>query len=293
MSTSWTWTVSLAASTSPLSVDQLRVPQERPYFADEEGQALETARAVHRAVRLTSLICRNRKTAIIGRVPARLLVTSSVGRHPSRRSAEWDWWDPPQRHRRGAQRPARKRLETPSRATSSSRARTRSVADTRPEVSKAAIHRWWGSESELALDTFLADMRQGACAHTGTLARERRARLRAKSNLWPAAAPVGANRVGCGGIARCSLSQSIEAAHGQPICAKAARRTPTCCRARATEIAPDTPIDVALDMAVGAIHYRLLLHRGPVDTRLGDATLDLLLPALKPTKEDERGRNSR
>ncbi len=46
------------------------------------------------------------------------------------------------------------------------------------------------------------------------------------------------------------------------------------------EIAPDAPYDVALDMAVGAIYYRLLLGTAPVDIRLADQAVDLVLAAL-------------
>jgi hypothetical protein len=47
------------------------------------------------------------------------------------------------------------------------------------------------------------------------------------------------------------------------------------------EIPPDAPVDLALDMTVGAVYYRLLLGTAPVDVRMADAAVDLVLAALK------------
>ena len=47
------------------------------------------------------------------------------------------------------------------------------------------------------------------------------------------------------------------------------------------EISPDAPVDLVLDMAVGAIYYRLLLGTAPVGVRLADQAVDLVMAALK------------
>ena len=47
------------------------------------------------------------------------------------------------------------------------------------------------------------------------------------------------------------------------------------------EIDAGAPSDLALDMLVGAVYYRVFLQSGPIDTRLADDSVELLLAGLE------------
>jgi len=160
------------------------------------------------------------------------------------------------------------------------RAMTVDAVAARAGVSKATIYRWWASKAELALDAFLADVRaQVPVPDTGTLAGDLRARMRATVRTY-GRPPL-----------RHVLTALVAAAQFDADFATALRERllpplregslELFRRAIARgEIAPDAPLEVALDMVVGAVYYRLLLGTGPVDLELADTTVDLILRAL-------------
>jgi hypothetical protein len=47
------------------------------------------------------------------------------------------------------------------------------------------------------------------------------------------------------------------------------------------EIDAGAPSDLALDTLVGAVYYRVFLKSGPIDTRLADDSVELLLAGLE------------
>jgi AcrR family transcriptional regulator len=152
----------------------------------------------------------------------------------------------------------------------------------RAGVSKATIYRWWRSKAELALDTVLADARQQIpVPDTGTLAGDVRARARATAkafrspNLGPAmAALIGeaqADPVFALAFRDRVIRQLREASLGM--------------FRRATdrgEIADGIDSEVALDMLMAPIYYRLLMRTGRLDARFADQVADLLLAAISP-----------
>jgi AcrR family transcriptional regulator len=154
------------------------------------------------------------------------------------------------------------------------------VAD-RAGVSKATIYRWWKSKAELALDSFVGDVRARVpVPDTGSLAGDLRARLRATVRTY-ARPPL-----------RGVLKALVGEAQFDPAFAELLRRLvvePLRDGSREIfrralergEISADAPVDLALDMAVGAIYYRILLGTAPVGIRLADQAVDLVIAALK------------
>jgi AcrR family transcriptional regulator len=153
----------------------------------------------------------------------------------------------------------------------------------RAGVSKATIYRWWRSKAELALDTALADARQQIpLPDTGTLVGDLRARARATArafrspNLGPAMAALVGEAQADPAFARAFRDRVINPLRegSLEMFKRAIARG---------EIADDTPIEVALDMLVAPIYYRLLLRTGPLDTRYADEVVYLLLTGLSST----------
>jgi AcrR family transcriptional regulator len=153
----------------------------------------------------------------------------------------------------------------------------------RAGVSKATIYRWWRSKAELALDTALADARQQIpLPDTGTLVGDLRARARATArafrspNLGPAMAALVGEAQADPAFARAFRDRVINPLRegSLEMFKRAIARG---------EIAEDTPIEVALDMLVAPIYYRLLLRTGPLDTRYADEVVYLLLTGLSST----------
>ena len=153
----------------------------------------------------------------------------------------------------------------------------------RAGVSKATIYRWWRSKAELALDTALADARQQIpMPDTGSLVGDLRARARATARAF------GSPKLGP------AMAALIGEAQADPAFALAFRdrvirplrdgSRELFKRAIARgEIAEDTPIEVALDMLMAPMHYRLLLRTGRLDAKFADEVVYLLLTGLSST----------
>jgi AcrR family transcriptional regulator len=152
----------------------------------------------------------------------------------------------------------------------------------RAGVSKATIYRWWRSKAQLALETFLEDVRQQIpWADTGSLAGDLRARARAMARAFssPTLGPVMAALIG-EAQAEADFAVAFRDRVIRPL-----RDTSLEMFKRAIargEIAETTPIEAALDMLVAPIYYRLLLRTGRLDRRFADEVVELLLAALLP-----------
>ncbi len=150
----------------------------------------------------------------------------------------------------------------------------------RAGVSKATIYRWWQSKAELALDAFVGDV--GArvpVPDKGSLAADLRTRLRATVTTYgrPPLRGMLTELVGAAQFDR-GFAEMLRERVIRPL--REGSRDVFRRAIERGEIAPDAPFDVALDMAVGAIYYRLLLGTAPVDVRLADQAVDLVLAAL-------------
>ena len=157
----------------------------------------------------------------------------------------------------------------------------------RAGVSKATIYRWWRSKAELALDTALADARQQIpMPDTGTLVGDLRVRARATARAF------GSPKLGP------AMAALIGEAQADPAFAIAFRDRvirPLRDGSRELfkraisrgEIAEDIPIEVALDMLMAPMHYRLLLRTGRLDSKFADEVVDMLLAGLAPAAESQ------
>jgi AcrR family transcriptional regulator len=150
----------------------------------------------------------------------------------------------------------------------------------RAGVSKATIYRWWRSKEDLALDIYLADMRQRIpLPDTGNLAADLRTRARATARAFSSRnlGPVLAELIG---------EAQADPAFGLAFRDRVIRplREESLAilkRAQARgEIGSEIPVEVALDVLVGPLYYRLLLHTGRLDARFADQVVDLLLAGL-------------
>lgn len=148
-------------------------------------------------------------------------------------------------------------------------------------VSKATIYRWWSGKAELALETFLGGVQeQVPVPDTGSLAGDLRAWMRATVRAYgrPPLGPI--------------LTALLAEAQFDPVFRTALRERAIgplrnasrgiFRRAEARgEIATPAPADLALDMLVGAVYYRLFLQSGPVNQRLAYDSVDLLMAGIR------------
>jgi AcrR family transcriptional regulator len=150
----------------------------------------------------------------------------------------------------------------------------------RAGVSKATIYRWWRSKAELALDTVLADARQQIpVPDTGTLAGDLRARARATArafrspNLGPAMAAL---------IGEAQADPEFGIAFRDRVIRQLREGSLEMFKRALDrgEIAEGIDPEVALDMLVAPLYYRLLLRTGRLDARFADAVADLLVAGL-------------
>jgi len=152
----------------------------------------------------------------------------------------------------------------------------------RAGVSKATIYRWWPTKGVLALDAFYAEWNRvrGATPDTGSLAGDLRSRARAAVRFMN-------SRPG-----RC-LRTLVAEAQCDPQLAEGYRTRvlePLREQSRQLfqraidrgEIAPDTRLEVVLDLLYGPLFHRLLMEHLPLNRRFADGVVDLVLAAVAP-----------
>jgi AcrR family transcriptional regulator len=156
----------------------------------------------------------------------------------------------------------------------------------RAGVSKATIYRWWGSKELLALDALAAAWavpEPAAHRDTGSLRGDLLARLR------PWLRQLNEERFG--GV----IAGLIAEAQTDPDFAKLylehfihpRRDASRVLLARAIErgeIAPNTDLEVALDLLYGPIYHRLLHQHAPLTDRFVQEVVDSVIRALAPRK---------
>ncbi|MDT7741354.1 MAG: hypothetical protein QOE59_432 [Actinomycetota bacterium] len=157
-------------------------------------------------------------------------------------------------------------------------------------VSKATIYRWWPTKETLALDALHHEWSGDADADpdTGTLDGD----LLAMLHPW-------ARRVVSRPYARV-IAALITKAHSDPafatdylahlIAPRRDRARPAFDRAiERGEIAPDAPVEVALDLVYGALYHRMLHGHAPLDQAFVDDVVDLALHGILTAHHDRNG----
>ena len=155
------------------------------------------------------------------------------------------------------------------------------VAD-RAGVSKATIYRWWESKGELALDALVLELvaKLRTVPDTGSFRDDLRGYLRTVARTY------GNNTIGRTQAAIVGEMQSdpvlrkaYTARVSEPL--RAASREIFARAIARGEIVSDTDIDLVLDLLIGAVFLRLLFERGPLNERVADSLVDLVLKGLQ------------
>ena len=135
----------------------------------------------------------------------------------------------------------------------------------RAHVSKATLYRWWPSKAHLLLDAYLAKAhRDVPVPDTGDLFTDLQRHL---GHVAYAFAHLGTGRT----LAEILLAANLDPGFGEQFRATLLddrRRTLRLILDRALargEVRPDADIEVAIDMAYGAVHHRLLVSHAEID----------------------------
>jgi len=151
----------------------------------------------------------------------------------------------------------------------------------RAGVSKATIYRWWPSKELLAVDALFSEWAASlpnADHDTGTL----RGDLLASFRPWLRqlnAKPFG--RVIAGLVAEAQTDPEFGRLYREHFVQPRRNATrPLLLRAiERGEIAPDTNLDVTLDLLYGPIYHRLLHGHGPINDRFVQQVIDAVIAA--------------
>ena len=160
----------------------------------------------------------------------------------------------------------------------------------RAGVSKATIYRWWPTKETLALDALYTewDTTRSNPRDTGSL----RGDLLALLRPW---ARLASSRP----YARVFAALLTEAQTDPDFAAEYRQRVlePRRDQARAIfnraidrgEIAPDTKIEVALDILYGPLYHRLLNGHAPLNDRFVQDVIDMALGGIRPAEDRAAG----
>jgi len=148
-------------------------------------------------------------------------------------------------------------------------------------VSKATIYRWWESKGELALDALVAELVASlkAVPNTGSLRDDLRGYMRMVVRTY-ADPIVGRTQAAIIGEMQSdpALRRSYRTHVTEPV-----RERSRQIFARAIErgeLSPSTDTDLILDLLIGAVFLRLLLDIGPLNQRVADSLVDVVLDGL-------------
>lgn len=149
-------------------------------------------------------------------------------------------------------------------------------------VSKATIYRWWESKSELALDALVTELvaKLRAVADTGSLREDLRRYMRVVARTY-GNPTVGRTQAAI--IAEMQSDPDLRKAYRARV-TEPLREASRGIFARAIargEIPSSTEADLVLDLLIGAVFLRLLFDRGPLNERVADSLVDVVLGGIR------------
>ena len=149
-------------------------------------------------------------------------------------------------------------------------------------VSKATIYRWWESKGELALDALVAELvaSMKAVPNTGSLRDDLRGYMRMVVRTY--GDPV-VGRTQAAIIGEMQSDPALRRAYRTHVTEPVRERSRQIF-ARAIErgeIPPNTDPDLILDLLIGAVFIRLLFDIGPLNQRVADSLVDVVLTGLQ------------
>jgi AcrR family transcriptional regulator len=149
-------------------------------------------------------------------------------------------------------------------------------------VSKATIYRWWESKGELALDALVVELvaKMKDVPDTGSVETDLRRYIRTVVRTYgnPTVGRTQAAIIGEMQSDR-ALRRAYRARVTEPLRTES-RKIFTRAIARG-EIPLDTDVDLVLDSLIGAVFIRLLFDLGPLNQRVADSLVDMVLKGLK------------
>jgi AcrR family transcriptional regulator len=155
------------------------------------------------------------------------------------------------------------------------------VAD-KAGVGKATIYRWWESKGELALDALVGELvaKMKEIPDTGSVEADLRGYIRIVVRTYgnPTVGRTQAAIIGEMQSDR-ALRRAYRARVTEPLRTES-RKIFTRAIARG-EIPPETDVDLVLDSLIGAVFIRLLFDLGPLNQRVADSLVDMVLKGLK------------
>ncbi|MFJ6384764.1 TetR/AcrR family transcriptional regulator [Kitasatospora sp. NPDC092039] len=154
----------------------------------------------------------------------------------------------------------------------------------RAGVGKQTIYRWWPSKGAVVFDAFLAaNEHEGSLAlpDTGDLAADLRAVLRPTSDEF---ADPGADRTYRAIIAEIINDPALYTEYRTRLLDPLLEVTRDRLRSarEAGQIAPDTDLDLAIELVYGPLQYRWQYRLGPLTHEHADRLVDAALRALNP-----------
>ena len=154
------------------------------------------------------------------------------------------------------------------------------VAD-KAGVSKATIYRWWESKGELALDALVGELvaKMKDVPDTGSLEGDLRGYIRTVVRTY-GNPTVGKTQAAIIGEMQSdtALRKAYRLRVTEPLRTES-RKIFTRAIARG-EVSPATDVDLVLDALVGAVFIRLLFDLGPLNQRVADSLVDLILKGI-------------
>jgi AcrR family transcriptional regulator len=155
------------------------------------------------------------------------------------------------------------------------------VAD-RAGVSKATIYRWWESKGELALDALVGELvaKMKDVPDTGSLEGDLRDYIRTVVRTY-GNPTIGRTQAAIIGEMQsdAALRRAYRVRVTDPL-RSASRKIFTRAIARG-EIPAGTDVDLLLDLLVGAVFIRLLFDISPLNQRVADAMVDVVLGGIR------------